>query len=167
MACIKSNDGEKTEVNSIFLPLGKTRGIVIIMSSSVVCLSTFPCEQHNSTKSYPILMKLHRIVPCCKRKNPIDFCNDDVINDVTVTSFLVKSPPELVNTITRPNLIRSWWNFTGLFLGGYGRTLLIFVIMTSSVTSFPVQSVLELVSTITQPFFIRSSPNLVGLMLYE
>ena len=43
-----------------FLPLGKTRGIVIIMS--VVCLSTFSCKHYNSTKSYPILMKLHRIV---------------------------------------------------------------------------------------------------------
>ena len=67
----------------------------------VVCrLWTFPCEQHNSTKSYPILMKLHRIVPWWVRKNPIDFCYDDVISDVTVTSFPVKSALELVSTIT-------------------------------------------------------------------
>ena len=73
----------------------------IIMSSSVVCrLWTFPCEQHNSSKSYPILMKLHRIVPWWVRKNPIDFCYDDVISDVTVTSFPVKSALELVSTIT-------------------------------------------------------------------
>ena len=53
------------------LPLGKTRGIVIIMS--VVCLWTFPCAQHNSTRSNPILVKLHRIVPWWIRKKPIDF----------------------------------------------------------------------------------------------
>ena len=47
-----------------FLPLGKTRGIVIIMS--VVCLSVVcghSCEHDNLTNSYPILMKLHRIDP--------------------------------------------------------------------------------------------------------
>ena len=66
-----------------FLPLGKTRGIVIIMSSDVCRLWTFPCAQHNSTKSYPILMKLHRIVPWWIRKKPIEFCYDDVISDVT------------------------------------------------------------------------------------
>ena len=83
----------------------------------VVCrLWTFPCEQHNSSKSYPILMKLHRIVPWWVRKNPIDFCYDDVISDVTVTSFPVKSVPELVSTITRPFLIRSSPNLVGLML---------------------------------------------------
>ena len=41
-------------------------------------------------------MKLHRIVPWWVRKNPIDFCYDDVISDVTVTSFPVKSALELV-----------------------------------------------------------------------
>ena len=62
-----------------------------------------PYSLDDSTKSYPILMKLRRIVPWWVRKNPIDFCYDDV----TVTPFPVKSTPELVNTITRPNLIRS------------------------------------------------------------
>ena len=70
----------------------------------VVCrrrrLWTFPCKHYNSTKSNPILMKLHRIVPWWVRKNPIDFCYDDVISDVTVTSFPVKSALELVSTIT-------------------------------------------------------------------
>ena len=52
----------------------------------VVCrLSTFPCKHYNSTKSYPILMKLHRIVPWWVRMNPIEFCYDDVISDVTMT----------------------------------------------------------------------------------
>ena len=41
----------------------------------------------------------------------------------------------LVNTITWPILIRSWWNFTGLILDGKWRSLLNFVMMTSSVTS--------------------------------
>ena len=79
-------------------------------------LWTFPCEQHNSSKSYPILMKLHRIVPWWVRKNPIDFCYDDVISDVIVTSFPVKSVPELVSTITQPFLIRSSPNLVGLIL---------------------------------------------------
>ena len=49
----------------------------------VVCrLSTFPPEQHNSSKSYPILMKLHMIVPWWVRMDPVKFFYDDVIIDV-------------------------------------------------------------------------------------
>ena len=40
------------------------------------------CKHSNSTKSYLISMKLHRIVPWWVRKNPIDFCHYDVISDV-------------------------------------------------------------------------------------
>ena len=40
-------------------------------------------------------------------KNPIEFRIDDVISDVTVTSFPVKYTLELVNTITRPFFIQS------------------------------------------------------------
>ena len=40
------------------------------------------CKHSNSSKSYPILMKLHMIVLWWIRKNPIDFWNDDVISDV-------------------------------------------------------------------------------------
>ena len=50
-----------------------------------VCLSVV-CEHFlvntKSSKSYPILMKLHRIVPWGVRMNPIEFRNDDVISDV-------------------------------------------------------------------------------------
>ena len=114
----------------VFYPSAK-RGVL----SSCCRLSTFPCEQHNSTKSYPILMKLHRIVPWWVRKNPIDFCYDDVISDVTVTSFPVKSALELVSTITWPFFIQSSPNLVGLMLYEQRRTLLNDVVMTSSVTS--------------------------------
>ena len=54
-----------------------------VVAVVVVCrMWTFPCEQHNSTKSYLILMKLHVIVLWWVRKNPIDLCYDDVISDV-------------------------------------------------------------------------------------
>ena len=49
------------------------------------------CKHSNSSKSYPISMKLHRIVPWGVRMNPIEFRNVDIISDVTVTSFPVKS----------------------------------------------------------------------------
>ena len=58
------------------------RGVIVIIMSVVCRLSTFSCEHDNSTKFYPILMKLHRIVFQWIRKNPIDFCHDDVISDV-------------------------------------------------------------------------------------
>ena len=43
---------------------------------------SFSCEHDNSTKSYPILMNLHRIVPCWKRKIPIDFCNGVIFGKI-------------------------------------------------------------------------------------
>ena len=56
------------------------------------------------------------------------YCNHNVCLSLSSVDILV-------NTITWPILIRSWWNFTGLILDGKWRSLLNFVMMTSSVTS--------------------------------
>ena len=53
-----------------------------------------------------------------------------------------------LSTITWPYMIRSWWNFTGLFIGRKGKALLDFIMMMSAVTSFVVKLPSALVNTL-------------------
>ena len=115
---------------------GKWRSLLnfVMMTSSVTSFPIFcpwACEHDNLTISHPNLMKLHRIDPWWKMKNPIEFHNDDVISDI-ISGIL---SPELVNTITWPFFIRSQPNLVWLMLYEYSRTLLNDVTITSSVTS--------------------------------
>ena len=121
-------------------------------------IAPWACEHDNSTKSYPILMKLHRIVPWWVRKNPIDFCHYDVISDVISGTISPWACEHDNSTVFHPI-------FTKL-----GRVDVIWV-ETDSIEwrhSPPLSAKIvyfELVNALTQYVCIQCSPNLIWLIV--